>query len=404
LVQDYVDAIKNKELATPNMPALWGLQTVDGYDGGLLPLMAYMDLERLVLPLGSLSQDGRLRDHMRGLPPEWVTALLGVNTLITDRVRDAWINDVYLDLSWGRLMSPAAPRLVIAVPSPFPTTHLALVAAMRDSSLPSGTPVATVVLQGEDPITLTLRIGAEVDGATQPAIPFPDGRLGQLSSAFLPLPSRRVVEGSIVLTYSAPQGTLEVRGLTLVDRQTATSRSLVLSEAFVRQHLADVKVYQRREPLPMAFLVTNLIIVDQGTDVVPLLASESFDPLRQAVVSGPIDGLPAIHPSSGSPGTVMATPITPEHWRLEVETPQPALVVIRQSYYPGWEARSPHGQLPIVRVNGAFQGIPVSAGQTTIDLVFVPATLTLGAALSVASALAITGLLWHGVHSARRPP
>ena len=104
-VNDYVDAIKNKELLTANLPQLFGLQSADGYDGGVLPLRRYVDLEALFLPSAELSPDGRLRDHLHSIPSARLLALLNVAYAITDKNHDVWIDDVYYDLAFATPVS-----------------------------------------------------------------------------------------------------------------------------------------------------------------------------------------------------------------------------------------------------------------------------------------------------------
>ena len=37
-VAAYLASIRNREMETPNVPLIFGLSTLDGYDGGVLPL------------------------------------------------------------------------------------------------------------------------------------------------------------------------------------------------------------------------------------------------------------------------------------------------------------------------------------------------------------------------------
>jgi hypothetical protein len=57
---DYTVAIKQKEIIAPNLPILYGLASVDGFDGGILPLASYSQLMESVLPDNVVTTDGRL--------------------------------------------------------------------------------------------------------------------------------------------------------------------------------------------------------------------------------------------------------------------------------------------------------------------------------------------------------
>ena len=54
-IYDYVVTAKEKEVLFYNLPLLYGFYSVDGYDGGLLPLHDFLTLQRLFLPEDRLS-------------------------------------------------------------------------------------------------------------------------------------------------------------------------------------------------------------------------------------------------------------------------------------------------------------------------------------------------------------
>ena len=59
-VERLVRAAKQVEVIAPNLPLLYSLPAVDGYDGGLLPLRRYVQFQSLFLPPELLMPDGRL--------------------------------------------------------------------------------------------------------------------------------------------------------------------------------------------------------------------------------------------------------------------------------------------------------------------------------------------------------
>ncbi len=54
---DYTIAIKQKEIIAPDLPMVYGIQSVDGFDGGLLPLTDYTELMSLILPENTTAVD-----------------------------------------------------------------------------------------------------------------------------------------------------------------------------------------------------------------------------------------------------------------------------------------------------------------------------------------------------------
>ncbi|MBN1287889.1 MAG: YfhO family protein [Anaerolineae bacterium] len=69
-VYDYTVAAKLKDVIAPNLGMIWGIATVDGYDGGVLPLQAWTDFTAPLLDEPAV--DGRLRERLAAPPPaDW---------------------------------------------------------------------------------------------------------------------------------------------------------------------------------------------------------------------------------------------------------------------------------------------------------------------------------------------
>src|SRR5207302_8180122 len=88
----FVTAVKHVEGMTPNTSMRYGLPTVDGYDGGILPLARYHDFKQLFASEGPDVTDGRLRIQLKSAPSPSLLAWLNVRWLIMDRLRDRWVD------------------------------------------------------------------------------------------------------------------------------------------------------------------------------------------------------------------------------------------------------------------------------------------------------------------------
>lgn len=77
------------------------------------------------------------------------------------------------------------------------------------------------------------------------------------------------------------------------------------------------------------------------------------------------------------------TRVSPQHWKFQVRTKWPTLLLISQTYYPGWVARVNGLRTRVLRADYALQAIPVPAGVSEVDLRFLPKSLGRGGALSL---------------------
>ena len=233
-VERLVRAAKQVEVIAPNLPLLYHLPAVDGYDGGLLPLGRYVKLQELFLPPELVMPDGRLREQLRGVPDDRLLDLTGVRFVITDKQRDLWADDVYYDLELGAHVEPGQElALDLAAYPPFPATALGVVAEVAND-VPAGTHLAELTVTGADgrEEVLDLRAGPATRAAPAPI------RM-RLADPLTP----------ISLTVRVPAGapTTFLRGISLIDERTGAHSSVTVSQGgdFRRIHSGDVKIYER---------------------------------------------------------------------------------------------------------------------------------------------------------------
>ncbi len=74
--------------------------------------------------------------------------------------------------------------------------------------------------------------------------------------------------------------------------------------------------------------------------------------------------------------------------RLEAALERPGLLVVTNSWHPGWTATVDGVEAEVHRVDAAFQGVYLGAGRHEIELAFRPASLTAGLSLAAAGVLA----------------
>ena len=133
------------------------------------------------------------------------------------------------------------------------------------------------------------------------------------------------------------------------------------------------------------------IFADPAGTLLPLAAPE-FDPRR--TVSCPRRLAPS------SPSRMFRPPkfpcgISPHKVQLEVQAPEPALVVIAQSFYHNWRAFVGDQPARLWPANHAFQALQVPAGRHQVTLVYEDRMFYRGALVSLAST-ALWVALWLG--------
>ncbi len=369
--RDFTVATKQKEVVSPNLPMSFDLASVDGFDGGILPLSAYASVVELILPPGSATTDGRLREYLPAVPEQRWLDLFNARYVITDKVGDMWVDGVFFDRQHPVRLEPGEEQPVGSVPR-YEATAVQM--------LSGGNPPA---LMGETVAGEQWQLAAEPVGES-------------LHQVTLPEPA---TFESLALVCPPTADACEVDGLTLVDARDETFQPLVAGP-FRLIHSGDVKLYDNLSVQPRAFLVHDWVWQADEAGVLATLEADSFDARTTAVLLG--DGTGFAPPTPGGVGEVVVVEYGPERVVLRVSSESPGLLVMTDALYPGWQATVSGEPSALIPANGLFRGVFVPAGTHDLVMTFESASFSLGALLSAAGLLVlVAGVVWVWIASRR---
>lgn len=387
-VYNYIIAAKEKEVLFFNLPMVFGLNAVDGYDGGLLPLKSFIELEKLFLPDDDLSLDGRLREKLTRVPENRLLSLLGVRHIITDKVFDVWLNDVFYDLQFPAVLTPDRPEAwTTDIPADFPATSIGLV--FHTDGDAAGT-VAQLVVRFASGAEKRFEMTA--DGGT----PWENAEYGlDFNIVFEGLPA----DDPITAVGVVARASVVVRGVSLIQPALKTSRSLLLTTAgrYRVIHGGDVKIYENLDVLPRAFAVHRLETVPNAGAAVARLRDPAFDPVTAIIREGNPVGVQSL----GTPNpadSVQIIQYEPETVRIRTKLASPAWVLLTDTAYPGWEAEIDGTPTPIIPADIQFRAVEVPAGTHTLTFRFQPKSVRWGFWLSGFGLLLLVSLFMERRH------
>ena len=156
----------------------------------------------------------------------------------------------------------------------------------------------------------------------------------------------------------------------------------------VFQGASGLKVY-RREAFPRTWAIHELVRVpEEGQGNVEIgRAPESFH--TRAYIVG---RAPQLAPCATADDRVQLAEHLADRLSIKAEMACDGMVVLSDTFYPGWRARVDHQAAEIFQVNGAMRGVVVPKGTHTVTMRYRPTSVYLGAGLSllgVAGALAL---------------
>ena len=145
--------------------------------------------------------------------------------------------------------------------------------------------------------------------------------------------------------------------------------------------------------LPRAWLVEDARVMD-STAVETFMRSDSFDARRMVALE---ESLPMpLARSAVSP--IRAQHISryrPNSIDVQVAAPRPAVLVLSEVFYPGWQAYIDGDATRVRRANGTLRAVPIPAGSHQVTFRFEPAPLHRGAIISLLTlVVAIALIAW----------
>ncbi len=421
--EQLVIAQKSQEILAPNLPMFWRVPAVDGFDGGVLPLQRYLRGLTLFIPPAELVPDGRLREQLTQMPRSELLALFNVAYVITDKVRDLWVDDVYYDRQIGARLNAALPLIHVDVPQPFEATHVGIIGFVDGSrdelaALATGSrPVAQldVVFDGVVDEALTLLAGG-APGAhfADPALDSPMAAASDARIAYRDVDGGRqeylarfalagpVTPEALTITRLAAELDVVIQAVTLIDERSGAFRALLPSDRgeFELVHSGDVKIYANLNGAPRATMAFDWQEVFAPEDALAYLQDQPDDAVARPVVEGQLP--PGFRPTPGAQGSAEIVAYAPERVEIRTKSDAPGLMVLADSYYPGWTARVDGEPAPLLATNYLFRGVPVPAGEHSVVMHYRSAGWERGLLVALVGLLLTLLLLLVGGMRARR--
>ncbi len=182
----------------------------------------------------------------------------------------------------------------------------------------------------------------------------------------------------------------------------------------LQESVGHVRVLRNTEALERAFFVDRFLVVPDDALRVERIAEPEFEPRYTAVLAAPPRGLadaqvfqdrggpdggvvvPRLGPDGPRPRNVSVNQYAPGAIRVALGPGAPGMLVVSETWHPGWTATAGGAALPVQAANHALLGVTVaSAEKQVIELSYEPETARTGLAVGGAGlgALALWCLL-----------
>jgi hypothetical protein len=151
--------------------------------------------------------------------------------------------------------------------------------------------------------------------------------------------------------------------------------------------------YRLADPLPRAYLVGTVEVEPDSVAILNRFIAGGEDPHRIAFVS---EGRPLRGDPTAGAGRIRWLPGSNHSVRLEVDAPARSLLVLTDTWYPGWTVTVDGERAPLERVNWHFKGVYLEPGVHRVRFEFRPRGIVPGAVVSVIGLLFLVGIVIAG--------
>jgi hypothetical protein len=176
--------------------------------------------------------------------------------------------------------------------------------------------------------------------------------------------------------------------------QEAGNKNATSSRWELLEQTEDVDLYQNHSAMPRAWLASQATVLNEAA-MLEVIRSGRFadgrqwDPATTALVESPLAGASP----SGNAGDVRITRYEPNRIELVTKSDAPSVLVLSENHYPGWRAYVDGSFVDTLRVDYNLRGAVLPGGEHTVEFVYRPKSVFLGAGLSLfALALLAAGL------------
>ena len=124
-----------------------------------------------------------------------------------------------------------------------------------------------------------------------------------------------------------------------------------------------------------------------------------FDARGVAITERPLAGLPRVTGSSagGAPSAARIVRYDPERVVTRARSSGPGMLILSDNDYPGWKATVDGNPADVERVDYLFRGVPLGAGEHTVEFRYQPLSWRIGWIVSLASLLVLVAVVVSGL-------
>lgn len=158
-----------------------------------------------------------------------------------------------------------------------------------------------------------------------------------------------------------------------------------LNAPFLKKvYAGEINIYQNLNALPRAFIVHRARMANSKEDALSILYRPDFQPSSEAVLGPDFpSAAPELNGSLKS-GLSSASVVHygPREVIIDADMAERGLLILSDTYYPGWTALVDGEKQDIYRADYNFRAVLLEKGKSRVTFIYTPLSFTIGAAIS----------------------
>jgi Bacterial membrane protein YfhO len=147
--------------------------------------------------------------------------------------------------------------------------------------------------------------------------------------------------------------------------------------------LPDGDVVLYRAAAPRFQLIRRVQPASDEEESFRLVTEGGFDPTTTVILEEQPPFPIAPRNGTNAPEALTVVVNLPEQIVLDATLAGPAMLVVADTYFPGWRARVDGTPAPLMRANYAFRAVPLAGGAHSVELTYAPRSFRVGLLLSL---------------------
>jgi hypothetical protein len=149
-----------------------------------------------------------------------------------------------------------------------------------------------------------------------------------------------------------------------------------------------VRLYRNNDCLPRFQFFDRWEVLSDRKEMLKFMTSDEFEPANAVLLEKNPPIAARDEPEISASAQIVVKKYTPQHIVVTVNAAQSGILLLADTYYPGWRAQIDGQPTPIYRANYIMRAVAVPNGEHEIEMFYAPLSFRIGAATSGLTILA----------------